>query len=205
MFVCTGWFSCVCVCVYIYHIIVHTDHIMMAHEHLEAPAQRIHSHSSCAEPELPLHHTPFIPLSFVPFISLLIPLSNPSLSFYLRSNNISNPYSQPAIPPMAISATALEIFNTLYVQFGWVILKKFFWGGRDRACDITWAHDAYWLLCLLFSFFFFYYLSSLPLSVTDEQTNPGEASRQWESRRYCMLVLPSSFPPPLLATFLLLF
>lgn len=42
--------------------------------------------------------------------------------------------------------------------------------------------------CLLVvsCFLLFLSLSSLSLSVTDEQTNPGEASRQRESRRYCM-------------------
>lgn len=45
-----------------------------------------------------------LPSSFLVFF--LFPA--PSLSFHLRSNNVSNPYSQPAFPPTAISATALE-------------------------------------------------------------------------------------------------
>lgn len=188
--------------------ILWTDLIMIAQEHSKAPTERIHSHSSSADPELPLHHPPSIPLSIAPFIPLLIPLSNSSLSFHLRSNNISNPYFQPAIPPMAISARALEIFNTLYPQFGWVILTKFFFffffedeGWEEILCYYmsTWCLLA--SLFSSFSFFFHYHSScrlffSPSLSATDEQTNPGEASRQWEPGRYCMQLL-ASFTSPL--------
>lgn len=188
--------------------ILWTDLIMIAQEHSKAPTERIHSHSSSADPELPLHHPPSIPLSIAPFIPLLIPLSNSSLSFHLRSNNISNPYFQPAIPPMAISARALEIFNTLYPQFGWVILTKFFFfffGGWRLGGNPVLLHEH--MMLTGFSVFFLFFLFSLSfilssfffspsLSATDEQTNPGEASRQWEPGRYCMQLL-ASFTSPL--------
>lgn len=191
-----GWFCsiCVCLCVctqYIWILKVHTDHIMIVPEHPEAPTEKIHSHSSSADPELPPH----IPLSIIPSIPLLIPLSNPSLSFHLRSNNISNPYSQPAIPPMAISATALEIFNTLYPQFGWVILKKFFFFlGGGGVCAVTWVHDAYWILRLLF------HLSSLcfSFSLCHRWTDQSRWSQQTVRVEEVPYALPSffSFPPP---------
>lgn len=66
--------------------------------------------------------------------------------------------------------------------------------------------SAYWLLFFLpflYSFSIIHAVfASFSLSVTDEQTNPGEASRQWEPGRYCMPFLASSTsPPPLLPSF----
>lgn len=103
--------ACVCMCVYTST----SEYTKSTQKHLQrgytAPVALLtHSYlSTILPPSL---------FSIAPFIPVLIPLSNPSLSFHLRSNNISNSYSHPAIPPMAISATALEIFNTLYPQFG---------------------------------------------------------------------------------------
>ncbi len=100
---------------------------------------------------------------------------------------------------MAISATALEIFNTLYPQFGWVILRKFF-GGRGwrgvKACAITWVHDAYWFLCL----FFFFPLSLLFVpssSLCHRWTDQSRWSQQTVRVEEVLYAFPSLFSFPL--------
>ena len=158
-------------------------------------------------------YLPSIPLSIAPFIPLLIPLSNPSLSFHLRSNNISNPYSQPAIPPMAISATALEIFQYTLPAI-WLSDSKISWvflqvcGGGGMCCDMSTC--AHWLLCLfLFPLFFLLSLLFAPLfSLHHRWTDRSRWSQQTVRVEEVLYALPPSPQPqnPLpLATFLLLF
>lgn len=198
-----GYTVCVCVCVCV-HVCIYV-YLWIHKVHTEAPTERIHSSCSFVDPQLPLHHPPSILFSIAPFIPVLIPLSNPSLSFHLRSNNISNSYSHPAIPPMAISATALEIFNTLYPQFGWVILKKFFFflsgWRRAKACAITWCLLA--SLSLVFSLFFLLFLLcvlSLLLFLSLSQMNRPIQVKPADSESRGGTVCPSflpSFPSPL--------
>lgn len=182
---------------------------MTAKEHSKAPTERTHSHSSSADPELPLHHPPSIPLSIAPFIPLLIPLSNSSLSFHLRSNNISNPYFQPAIPPMAISARALEIFNTLYPQFGWVILTKFFVFFREWRLGGNHVLLHEHMMLTGFSVFFLFFLFSLSFilsfffSLCHRWTDQSRWSQQTVRAGEVLYAIACFFyfSPPLLPSF----
>lgn len=114
---------------------------------------------------------------------------------------------------MAMSARALEIFNTLYSQFGWVILTKFFFlGGRcvcggGEASTITWAHYICRLICFL-PFLLFCHSSCLcfSFSLCHRWTDQSRWSQQTVRAGEVLYAFPCFFYfPPCLTTFLLLF
>ena len=206
-------YVCVCVCVCALVCIHPPQHIWIHSVH--------GSHDGCARAILrqPLRgdtvtaapltqsYLPSIPLSLAPFIPLLIPLSNPSLSFHLRSNNISNPYSQPAIPPMAISATALEIFQYTLPAI-WLSDPKIFifiyffcrFGGRRGLGHVLWHEYMCSLASLSLSFPPSHSLLSLlfaPLfSLCHRWTDRSRWSQQTVRVEEVLYALPPSPPPP---------
>lgn len=104
---------------------------------------------------------------------------------------------------MAVSAGALEIFNTLYPQFGWVILTKFFllfffWVGEGGGGSMFY-------FMRLIGFFIFFLLYSVPLiypafcfcfSLCHRWTDQSRWSRQTVRAGEVLYALPRFFSSP---------